>query len=188
MAKSPEEGIASLIRNLESQTGKSLATWLATARNSGLAKHKELVAYLKTEHGLTHGYANQIALRSLAADDAPAAGSDDLIEAQYSGAKQSMRPVYNALRAAVQAFGSDVEFAPKKAYVSLRRSKQFGLIQPSTATRVDVGLVLKGVAPGERLEAAGSFNAMVTHRVKVSSAAEVDPELIGWLRQAYNNA
>ena len=188
MAKSPEEGLASLVRNLESQTGKSLATWVATARGSGLAKHKDIVAYLKTEHGLTHGYANQIALRSLAADDAPAAGSDELIDAQYSGPKQSMRPVYDALKAAVQAFGPDVELAPKKAYVSLRRKKQFGLIQPSTATRVDVGLVLKGIPPGKRLEASGSFNAMVTHRVKVSAAADVDSELIGWLRQAYNNA
>ena len=32
-------------------------------------------------------------LRALAADDAPAAGSDELIEAQYSGPKQAMRPV-----------------------------------------------------------------------------------------------
>jgi len=188
MAKSPEEGMASLIRNLESQTGKSLASWVATARGSGLAKHKELVGFLKTEHGLSHGYANQIALRALASEDAPAAGSDDLIEAQYSGPKQSMRPVYNALRAAVQSFGADVEFAPKKAYVSLRRSKQFGLIQPSTATRVDVGLILKGTSPGGRLEASGSWNSMVTHRVKISTVAEVDSELIGWLRQAYKDA
>jgi hypothetical protein len=188
MAKSPEEGITSLIRNLESQTGKSLATWVATARGSGLAKHKELVGYLKAEHGLGHGYANQIALRALAADDAPAAGSDDLIEAQYSGPKRSMRPVYDALRVAVQAFGPDVELAPKKAYVSLRRSKQFGLIQPSTATRVDVGLILKNTPPGGRLEASGSFNAMVTHRVKISAVAEVDSELIRWLHQAYKDA
>ena len=75
-----------------------------------------------------------------------------------------------------------------EAYVSLRRSKQFGLIQPTTATRVDVGLVLKGIPPGKRLEASGSFNSMVTHRVKLSAADDVDSELIGWLRQAYNNA
>jgi hypothetical protein len=72
--------------------------------------------------------------------------------------------------------------------VSLRRTKQFGLIQPATATRVDVGLVLKDVAPSGRLEASGSFNAMVTHRVRVGNVSEVDPELIAWLRQAYANA
>ncbi|MEM9305400.1 MAG: DUF5655 domain-containing protein, partial [Pseudomonadota bacterium] len=82
----------------------------------------------------------------------------------------------------------DVELAPKKAYVSLRRQKQFGLIQPSTRTRVDVGINLKGDAPSGRLEASGSFNAMVSHRVRVSSADEVDAELIDWLREAFERA
>jgi len=187
MAKSPEEGIASLIQNLEAKTGKSIEAWVAIARGAKLPKHKEVVAFLKEKHGLTHGYANQVAMRALAAADAPAAGSADLVEAQYQGAKAAMRPVYEALVAAVRTFGPNVELAPKKAYVSLRRSKQFGLIQPAAA-RIDVGLVLKGVKAAGRLEESGSFNAMVTHRVKVGSAKEVDRELIGWLRRAYDSA
>ncbi len=187
MAKSPEEGMATLIQNLEAKTGKSIDAWVAIARGAKLSKHKEIVAFLKQDHGLTHGYANQVAIRALAAADAPVAGSTDLVEAQYQGAKAAMRPVYEAVVAAVRAFGSDVEFAPKKGYVSLRRSKQFGLIQPAT-TRVDVGLILKGVPAAGRLEESGSFNAMFTHRVRVASVAEVDPELIGWLRRAYDGA
>ena len=153
-----------------------------------VAKHGQLVAFLKKEHELTHGYANQIALRALATDDAPAAGSDDLTAAQYAGAKAALKPIYDSLVASIRAFGTDIELSPKKAYVSLRRSKQFGLIQPSTATRVDVGLVLKGVEPAGRLEAAGSFNAMVTHRVRVSAATEIDKQLVGWLKTAYQGA
>jgi Domain of unknown function (DUF5655)/Domain of unknown function (DUF4287) len=188
MAKSPEDGLASLIRNLEEKTGKSIDAWAAIARGSGKTKHKEIVDYLKAEHALGHGYANQVAFRALAVADAPAAGSDDLIEAQYTGAKAAVRPIYEALVKAIKSFGSDLEFSPKKAYVSLRRSKQFGLIQPTTATRVDVGLVLKDFAPTGRLEASGSFNTMVTHRVRVANIGEVDSELIGWLRQAYEKA
>jgi hypothetical protein len=188
MAKSPEDGMASLIRNLEEKTGRSLDAWIAIARGAGVGKHGQLVAFLKKDHGLTHGYANQIALRALAAVDAPATGSDDLIAAQYRGSKAALRPIYDALVVAVRKFGPDAEFTPKKAYVSLRRAKQFGLIQPSTATRVDVGLVLKGVPAKGRLEASGSFNAMVTHRVRIESTAEIDAELIGWLRQAYEKA
>jgi Domain of unknown function (DUF4287)/Domain of unknown function (DUF5655) len=171
MAKSPEDGLATLIRNLEEKTGKSIDAWAAIARASGKTKHKEIVDFIKSEHGLGHGYANQIAFRALAAADAPAAGSDDLVEAQYSGPKAAVRPVYEAL-----------------VKVSLRRSKQFGLIQPTTAARVDVGIVLKEVSPTGRLEASGSFNAMVTHRVRVANVSEVDAELIGWLRQAYDKA
>jgi hypothetical protein len=99
-----------------------------------------------------------------------------------------LRPIYEALIAAVESFGDDVEIAPKRTYVSLRRKKQFGLIQPSTATRVDVGINLKGVEPAGRLEKSGSFNSMCTHRVRLTEPGQVDDDLIGWLRQAYDQA
>ncbi len=89
---------------------------------------------------------------------------------------------------AVTRFGEDVEISPKKAYVSLRRRKQFGLIQPSTRARVDVGLNLASAKATIRLEKSGSFNAMVSHRVRLSVAEDVDEQLIAWLQRAYQNA
>lgn len=132
-----------------------------------------------------HGYANLVA--STALTPAATAG-EDLVSAQYAGRTAALRPIYDAIAAAVASLGPDVELAPKKTYVSLRRSKQFALVQPSTATRVDVGIQLPGVEPLGRLEPSGSFNAMVTHRVRVEAAAEVDDALLGWLRQAYERA
>lgn len=184
MAKSPEEMAATMIANLQEKTGKSLEQWVALARESGLGKHGEIVKHLKGEHGLTHGYANLVAMKTLE-PAAGAAGGDDLVAAQYSGRKAGLRPVYDGLIAAVTRFGEDVEVAPKKSYVSLRRARQFALIQPSTATRVDVGIQLKGVPPQGRLEASGSFNAMVSHRVRLDDASQLDAQLVGWLRQAY---
>jgi hypothetical protein len=61
------------------------------------------------------------------------------------------------------------------------------MIRPA-AERVDVGLVLKGVAPSERLESAAKFNALFTHRVRVNMLEEVDDELTSWLREAYDRA
>jgi hypothetical protein len=78
--------------------------------------------------------------------------------------------------------------SPKRTYVSLRRNKQFALVQPSTKTRVDVGLVLPDPDQGSRLEPAGSWNSMCTHRVRIESADEVDQELMGWLKEAYDAA
>jgi len=86
----------------------------------------------------------------------------------------------------MKKLGPDVEVSPTKTYVSGRRSKQFALVQPSTATRVDVGINLKGVAPSGRLEAAGSFNAMVSHRVRIERLEEVNAQLQGWLKKAYD--
>lgn len=137
---------------------------------------------------MTHGFANVVAHQALLPPDHSPPTDDDLVNAQYSGPKAGLRSVYDLLTARVATFGEDVVFSPKKAYVSLRRSKQFALIQPSTRTRVDVGLCLKGVEPTDRLELAGSFNAMVTHRVRVSNEVEVDAELLEWLKQAYQKA
>ena len=187
MAKSPEEQAQSMIDNMPEKTGKSLAQWLKITTALGAMKHGQLVKHLKTEHGVTHGFANLIAHKTLASD-AGSAAPTDLVATQYSKGKEALRPIYDQLIEAIKGFGDDVELAPKKAYVSLRRSKQFGLIQPSTKTRVDVGINLKGTEPGERLEASGSFNAMVSHRVRLSGTDDVDEELIDWLRSAYDQA
>lgn len=182
----PEEELKKMVENLAAKTGKTLDQWVKLAKLSGEEKHGRIVAHLKEKHGLGHGYANLVAHTHLGSGSISAADTDDLVTAQYAGTKSALRPWYDTLVKRIGAFGSDVELAPKKAYVSLRRSKQFGLVQPSTATRMDIGLVLKGTPAKGRLEAAGSWNTMVTHRVRVESAAGIDAELVGWLKAAYD--
>ena len=184
---SPEAALQSMLQNLEKQTGKSFDEWINIVRASNLTKARQITGFLKAEHGLTFGYANMIALKALGSD-AGSSNADDLLASQYSGAKAQLKPIYEELLAAVQRFGGDVEVAPKKAYVSLRRKKQFACFQPSTATRMDVGINLKNTAPTSRLELSGSFNSMVSHRVRVTKKSEVDRELIGWLRKAYDES
>jgi hypothetical protein len=185
MAKAEEE-LANMVRNLEEKTGKPLDAWIAVAKKSGAQKHGEIVKHLK-ENGLTHGYANLVA-HSMLQSAAVHADGGDLIEEQYAGTKAALRPAYDKLMKEVQAFGGDLEVSPKKAYVSLRRKKQFAIVQPGTATRLDVGIHLKGTPAAGRLEASGSFNSMVSHRVRVASAGEIDRELVDWLRKAYDAA
>jgi hypothetical protein len=183
-----EQEWASMVRNLEMKSGRSLDEWVALARASGLTRHKELVGYLKAEQGLTHGYANMVASRALEQAQPAGAPGPDPVAAQYAGDKAGLRPIYDALAAAVSGFGDDVTLSPKKGYVSLRRSRQFGLIQPSTRSRVDVGINLREAEPAGRLERSGSFNEMVSHRVRLERAEDVDDELIAWLRRAYEQA
>jgi hypothetical protein len=178
---------ATMAENLRAKTGKTLDEWVAVARASGIGPHMALVNHLKAEHGLGHGYANMVvhaanASSSLSQDD------DALVAAAFDGAKAHWRPLYDRLVALVQGFGGDVELAPKKGYVSLRRKKQFALLMPSTRDRFDIGLALKGDEPAGKLELAGSWNAMVSHRVRIAADAEVDEEVAGWLRAAYDRA
>jgi len=188
MAGKMDDALSNMIKNLAEKTGKTVDEWVALAKQSGEAKHGGVVKHLKEKHGLTHGYANMVAhiAAGNVGEDAPA--EDDLVAAQYAGEKAALRPIYDRLIKEVGKFGKDIEISPKKAYVSLRRAKQFALIQPTTKTRVDVGINLKKIPAAGRLEASGSFNAMVSHRVRIESLKEVDAELIAWLRQAYDAA
>ena len=181
---SVDEATRTQIRNIESQTGKSLDELIRIGLETGITKHKELQAFFTTEFGLTYGNANVLTVFTRDKMKGASGEEENFVDAQYTG-KETLRPIYDALIAAVEGFGDDVEIAPKRTYVSLRRKRQFGLIQPSTATRVDVGVNLKGVEPVGRLEKSGSFNSMVSHRVRLSAASDVDDELVAWLRQAY---
>jgi hypothetical protein len=184
---SVKDAIATMVKNIEEKTGKSVPAWIKLAHNTGLQKHGEIVKWLKTTHKMSHSYANYIALQTLKAKDGAKSSSDE-ISALFAGPKGALKPLYDQIVEIVKDFGKDVEIAPKKANVSVRRSKQFALLQPSTATRLDVGLILKDIKPAGRLEASGSFNAMFTHRVRVTAASEIDAELKRWLKKAYDAA
>lgn len=182
---SVQDAIASMVKNIEESTGKKIGVWISLARGAGFFKHGEILQWLKKNHGLGHGYANYIAKEALKADGTE---EEELVAAQFSGAKATLKPLYDQLVASMQSLGKDVQIAPKKNNVSIRRSKQFALLQPSTASRIDIGLILKGVEPAGRLEASGSFNAMFTHRVKICEKKEIDSELKTWIKAAYNAA
>jgi hypothetical protein len=178
----PEESLAKMVAGLKEKTGKSLDEWREVIARSGWQKHGEIMAGLKGEHGLSHGYANQIALR---APESEQPGGDPIEE--MFAKRPEAKAIYDVLMSRIQEFGPDVDLAPKKGYVSVRRKKQFAILQPS-AGRLDVGIQLKGAEAGQRLEASGSFNAMLSHRVRVSTTMEIDPELVGWLKDAYEAA
>lgn len=190
---SVEDGIAAQIRNIEARYGRPLPEWFGIIAASGLTKHTEVVAMLKADYGMAHGAAHRISLLSRQAavpDSALATASPGKVaDALYAGKKASLRPLHDQLMAQILGLGPDVSLAPKKGYVSLRRPrKQFAMIQPSGAGRIDLGLILPGVPAADRLEPAGSFNALFTHRVRVTSADDLDDALAGWIAAAYTAA
>ncbi len=188
MANSPDEMANAMIANMKEKTGKTLAQWITIAKKSGEEKHGGIVKHLKSEHGLTHGFANLVAHKTLKSDAGSAGGDDELIAAQYAGPKAGLKPIYDALIKAANACGKGVEISPKKSYVSLRRNKQFAIIQPSTKTRLDLGLNFKNEPAKGRLEKSGSFNAMVSHRMRLEKPADVNKDVKTWLKKAYGES
>ncbi|MCF8880316.1 DUF4287 domain-containing protein [Hyphobacterium sp. SN044] len=83
----PEEMAATMEANLAEKTGKPLSEWVKIVKASGAAKHGEIVKLLKTDHGMTHGYANLVAHRALASS-ADMAEDADLVAAQYTARRR----------------------------------------------------------------------------------------------------
>ncbi|HLJ99324.1 MAG TPA: DUF5655 domain-containing protein [Streptosporangiaceae bacterium] len=180
-----DAALQSQIRNIETTYGKSLDHWFAVIDASGLTKHNEVVAMLKGDHGLAHGAAHRVSLLARQRDHADMAVPPDPAGALYVGAKAGLRPLHDALLDEIRALGP-FDVAPKKGYLSLRRRKQFAMIQPSTTSRIDLGLILSATTPATgRLEPAARFNPLFTHRVRITAAADLDDELRGWLATAY---
>jgi hypothetical protein len=180
-----DTALQSQIRNIETTYGKPLSHWLTVIDASGLSKHNEVVAMLKDDHGLAHGAAHRLSLLARQRDNAGTAAPPDPADALYAGAKATLRPLHDALLSEIHALGA-FDIAPKKGYLSLRRHKQFAMIQPSTASRIDLGLILPAAtSETSRLEPAAKFNPLFTHRVRITAAADLDDELRGWLATAY---
>jgi hypothetical protein len=173
--------------NVEKKTGKSLDQLFQLIRGSGLEKHGQIRDMLKG-HGMGHGDANLVVhlyreAREGGAHEAGQAEADPL-DAIYAGPKASLRPIHEKLMGAIAGFG-DFEVAPKKSYVSLRRKKQFAAIGPPSKARVEVGLNMRGVAATGRLLALPP-GGMCQYKVDVTAPGQVDEELLGWIRQAYD--
>ena len=187
MSESLDKAYATQIANIEKLTGKKLADWVSIVNKSGFTKHGELVSFLKEKHGFTHGNANMVVHHAKQSHAGAEENETDWITEQYKG-KENLKPWYDKIMGEINKFGKDIEVSPKKAYVSLRRKKQFAIIQPSTKARMDVGLNIKGVAPSGNVEAAGSWNAMCTHRIKLEDEKLINKELISWIKQSYDQA
>jgi predicted transport protein len=172
-----------MIANMPEKTGKSLQEWKKLLQTKSFAKHSEAVAFLKKEHGITHGFANTIV--HLSKEESPS--SDDLLSGQYKG-KEHLLPIYEKLVKFIESLGQDVTVTPKKTTVSFIRKKQFALVSPATKTRLDLGLKLPGKPTDGRLENSGPFGSMCTHRVRLETPEDIDPQLQDWIKEAYRKS
>ena len=178
-----DQALKTMIDNMPEKTGKSLSEWKVLLKKKVFEKHSEAVNYLKTEHNVTHGFANTIV--SLSKEENK--NSEDFVASQYNG-KENLYPMYQELITSVNALGSDISITPKKDSVSIIRKRQFVLIKPATKTRIDLGFKLKDKPTTNRLENSGPFGTMCTHRVKISELSEIDAELKNWIKEAYDQS
>jgi hypothetical protein len=181
------------IADLPARTGRSLEEWIALIKKQGPRDEASRRQWLQKTHELGTNYAGWLAK---AADGRGETGDPDAyletaercVEAMFAGAKAPMRPIYDALLTRALSIGPDVKACPGKTIVPLYRAHVFAQIKPSTRTRIDLGLALKNTRTPARLINTGGLKKgdRITHRIEVTSLADIDADLVHWLERAHD--
>ena len=183
---SPEEMMAAVTRSMKERTGRTLEEWVALVQASGVdpLDQNAVRRWLKTQHGVAQN--SQWAIADAAAR---AAGwhpptTEAYIDQQYAGKKAGLRPLFDRLRAIIEAFGDDISIEGRGTYTPFVRHRQFAAIAPGTATRLDVGLRYAD-APASELLVAANAPGQATPRLSLTSADEITGEVERLLLAAY---
>ena len=166
------EGDACALRRLRQASGTVTlsAAQLAIARDYGFASWPRLKAEVERRRAALAGYLT--------------AEADDLIAGQYRD-RPRLRPVLDAVLAELPALGPVTVQArgPIVSLVTPRRT--FAVVKATAKSRVDLGLRLDHTQPGGRLLPARDIGA-ATVRIPLTAPDEIDDEVLGWLRRAYD--
>jgi hypothetical protein len=157
------------------------AAQLAIARDYGFPSWPRLKAEADRRRAEADQVRAEAGADELIADELIA---DELIKAQYAD-RPRLRPVLDAVLAALPALGP-VTVQARKTMVSLVGPRRtFAVVQATTKNRVDLGLRLDHERPGGRLLVARDIGA-ATLRIPLAGPGDLDEEALGWLRRAYD--
>lgn len=180
-----DQAKATQLRNIEAKTGRSVEALCDEIRTSGKAKHGEVRSWAIERFGLGYGDANALAYVARARTTAPNTENDPLQQI-YSGKKEHLRPIHDHLIAAISSWG-EFETAPKKAYVSFRRKKQFAMLGPKNAHTAKMGINLKEDVASSRI-VQQKPGGMCQYAVPLTDPKDLDQEVLTLLRKAFDAA
>jgi effector-binding domain-containing protein len=185
--------LRSVIAGMKQKTGRSLEEWLAFVKKSGPAGEKERRDWLRKEHGLGINYASWIAARSVGKGEAEdpqeyLKHAGDYVDRMYSGPKEQLREIYDAILTYAKTLGKDIGVSPCQTIVPIYRNHVIAQVKPTTRTRIDLGLALKDTKVPKRLIDTGGLarKDRITHRIEIGKLADFDAEARRWMKTAYD--
>ncbi len=182
--------------SLKVKTGRLLEEWITEVKKSGPGDTEARRKWLKDKHGLGTNGAWWIVDRAEGRGeedqnpDAYLRAAEGWVEEMFSARKAGLRPIYDRLLKTGMGLGKDVRVCPCKTIVPLYREHVFAQLKPSTNSRLDLGLCLRGVKPTSRLISTGgeAKGDRITHRIAITSLDEIDDEVERWMKRAYSLA
>ncbi len=183
---SPKDMMTAVSGSMKERTGRTVEQWVELVNTSGIdpLDQNEVRRWLKAKHGLLQNSRWAIADAAARAAGWCEPTVEEYIDAQYAGAKATLRPIFDRLRRVIESLGDDVTIEGRSTYIPFVRRRQFVAVAAATRTRVDVGLRFTD-APSSRLLAAATTPGQASHRISLSSPAEITAAVEGLLRTAY---
>ena len=170
-------------RMLVERTGDGVDAWIRRIEQAGITDENALREWLSAQ-GVTGYPQSLLVMERFGYPDFLAATAQELIDAQYAD-RPHLRPVYDAVVQAAAGVG-DLVVQARKTYVSLLTPRRtFARVQPTTKSRVDLGLRLDGCEPGGRLQPSRIHESMKL-QISLTSPEDVDAEVLEWLKRAYD--
>jgi hypothetical protein len=181
------------VAELKQKTGRSLNEWLKLIKQDGPPSENERRDWLKSKFGLGTNSAWWLAQRSVgkgeeASDpDQYLRAAEKSVEEMFSGKKEGLRPIYDALLKLGLNIGKEAKACPCQTIVPLYRNHVFAQIKPTTQTRIDLGLALGNLKTPSRLIDTGGYakKDRITHRLEITSLKDIDQDVKRWLKVAY---
>lgn len=190
----PNDALRTQLKNIQRKTGQTVAQLHQQLEGCGLSKHGEKRSWLMERFGLGYGDANTVvtlqgkplpvAIDGGGAPSSMSAVGGDPLDAIYTGKKAGLRPLHEAVMARIHELGA-FEIAPKKTYLSLRRSKQFAMVGPGTVSEIEIGLNCKTLAAHPRLKLLPP-GGMCQATTRLGDSAQIDATLMVWIQAAYD--
>ena len=182
------------IGELKQKTGRSLDEWMNYLKTKGPKDEQARRAWLKEEHGLGTNTAWWLAERvegkgtETGDADEYLKAAEAYVEKMFAGSKASLKPIYDALLKLGLGIGKEAKACPCQTIVPLYRNHVFAQIKPTTRTRIDLGFALGDTKATGRLIDTGGFakKDRITHRIEITSLADIDAEVKRWLKVAYD--
>ncbi len=183
------------ISELKQKTSRSLEEWLKYIKKEGPPTEQARRDWLKNDLGLGTNTAWWLAERSVGKGEETGDADEYLqaaekyVEEMFSGKKEHLRPIYDALLKLGLSLGKDAKACPCQTIVPLYRNHVFAQIKPTTQTRIDFGLALGDTKKTpKRLVDTGGFakKDRITHRFEITSLKDIDAEVKSWLKVAYD--
>src|SRR5262245_1707044 len=183
------------VSELKQKTGRTLEEWSAHIRKAGpkdLAARRE---WLKTKYKIGTNTAWWLAERADGQptwDESPEsylAIAPTYVDEMFAGPKAHLRPLADALMRLALDVAPDVKFCPCKTIIPFYREHVIAQIKPATNSRIDFGMSLgPDVEFTPRLKDTGGLKKKdrITHKIEITKPEELDVEVEGWLRRAYD--